>query len=73
MFLGPDADDGGSGAALPNGGATKESFLDGGGGSGLAFAAAGGITFAVWAKVESFQNTYGTILLLYDSSGSNYI
>ena len=83
VFLGPDTDDGG-GAALPNGGATKESFLDVGGGSGLAFAAANGVTFAVWAKFESYQNwdnqnSYGRILYLrdsrdsWDSSTSNYI
>ena len=70
VFLGPDA---GGGAVLPNGGATKESFLDVGGGSGLAFAAVSGVTFAVWAKVESYQNSHGMILFLRDRSGSKSI
>jgi len=67
VFLGPDA---GGGALLPNDGDQK-SFLDFGG--AFTFAAAGGVTFAVWVKFESYQNSpWGRILYLSDS-GSNFI
>jgi len=74
VFLGPEA---GGGAALPNVGSGfnvgPRNFLDVGGGSGLSFAATGGVTFAVWVKIDSFQNSGGAILTLWDSTGANSI
>jgi len=63
----------GGGVALPNVGSTSSagprSFLDFG--TGFNFAAKDGFTFAVWAKVESFENDWGTILYLKKSTHSH--
>jgi len=72
----------GGGVALPNVGSTSSngvhvgprSFLDFS--PNFQFAAVGGVTFAVWAKVDSFENANGTILCLRDSErfkGQNLI
>ena len=68
-FRGPDV---GGGVLLPNGdgGATKTSFLDFGG--GFVFAAVEGVTVAAWVRFDSFQNA-GTILDLRDADDSNRI
>jgi len=63
----------GGGVALPNGGATRTSFLEIGGDNGLTFAAKNGFTFATWVKIESYHNQHGRILNLRDSSNSNAI
>ena len=58
----------GGGALLrnPNGDAGR--FLDFG--TGFAFGAAAGITYAAWVRVDSVQN-YGCILYLRDGGGAN--
>ena len=62
---------GGGGVELPNGGATKNSFLDFG--PNFQFAARDGFTFAVWAKVDSFENDWGKILSLCNFQCGNVI